>query len=271
MKKHFDAVFCVLTYKTELDLKDFIISAKDACGFSFKIVVVNSFYDKESEEKIKAVATDGDCDFISVENKGYGAGNNRGIDFIRENYDFDYLIVSNPDTVIKKFDLKDLKAIKDEYFIAGPKIICRKRKNQNPATVRNCSLANALIYNGYKKDRKLSIYAGYAVNKLVKLLSFYYLKKTPTLFQAHGSFVIFPKNTLYRLCPVYDENIFLFSEEMDLGYRTKSLNIKSYYLPKIRVYHKEDGSVKLSNVNVYKEGKRSFVYVTDKWKDKKGK
>ncbi|MBO4594315.1 MAG: glycosyltransferase family 2 protein [Clostridia bacterium] len=267
----YDAVFCVLTYKNEKDLKEFISSAKDACGFSYKIVVVNSFYDKESEEKINAVATEGNCDFISVENKGYGAGNNRGIDFARENYDFDYLIVCNPDTVIKKFDLKDLKDVKDEYFIAGPKIICRKRKNQNPAVAKNSKLANALIYKGFSKDRKLFIYAGYAVNKLMKLFSFYYLIKTPTLFQAHGSFVIFPKNTLDKLLPVYDENVFLFSEEMDLGYKTKSLKIKSYYLPKIRVYHKEDGSVKLSDLNVYAESKKSLIYVMDKWKTKKGK
>lgn len=268
--KYYDAVFCVLTYKTELDLQDFIKSAKEVCGFSYKIVVVNSFFDEESEKKIKAVATNGDCDFFSVENKGYGAGNNRGIEFIRENYEFKYLAVCNPDTLIRKFDIAELSKIKDEFFIAAPKIVCRKRKRQNPAVIKNSGLANAFIKKGFIKNSKLLIYCGYAINKLVKFFSFYYFKKTPSLFQAHGSFVIFPKAALDKLLPVYDENIFLFSEEMDLGYKTAALGIKSYYLPRISVYHKEDGSINLSDVNVYEESKRSFLYVERKW-SKKGK
>ena len=271
MKQHFNVVFCVLTYKNHTDLIDFIESAKAACDFKYKIVVVNSFFDESTENNIRSVAEPNGCDFFSVPNKGYGTGNNRGIDFIRENYDFDYLIVSNPDIVIKDFDLKVLGAVKNEFFLAGPKIVCRKGKNQNPAIVKNCELATSLICKGFEKNNKLVIYSGYALNKFVKFFSFYYLKKTPKMFQAHGSFVIFPKTTLEKLYPVYDENIFMFSEETDLAYRLKELKIKSYYLPRISVYHKEDGSIKLSNINVYETVKRSRIYVRDKWrKIKKG-
>lgn len=266
MKNNYDVIFCILTYKNELDLLDFLKSVQDKCLFKYKCIIVNSFFDELTKDKIKAVADKNGCDFINVPNKGYGAGNNRAIEFALDKYQFEYLVVSNPDTIIKVFDLDCLKQYKDKSVILAPNIVCASGKKQNPAIVKYNRSALKLIYFGYKNNKKLALYRGLAINKIRRL--FFLAKKNNNrkiIFQAHGSFVIFTKGALEKLVPVYDENIFLFCEEMDLAFKAKSNGIDTIYVPDIDVYHKEDGSMKLSNLNLYNEIKKSCIYCSEKW------
>lgn len=53
---------------------------------------------------------------MNVENKGYSYGNNRGIEYCHNNYEYDYIIISNPDIIIKKFDFKVKKTNGDIHF-----------------------------------------------------------------------------------------------------------------------------------------------------------
>ncbi len=261
----FDVVFCVLTYKNEKDLIDFLNSIRDKCLFRFKCVVVNSFFDDVTRDKIKEVADRDGCDFINVPNKGYGAGNNRAIEFAFEKYQFDYLIVCNPDTVVRSFNLNCLEAYEDKCCIFAPKIICASGKEQNPAMVNENKTADKLIYKGYTRDRKLPLIIGIGLNK-IKRRAFNSRKNSgKRIFQAHGSFVIFSRSALEKLMPVYDENIFLFCEEMDLAFKAKANNVETIYIPEIDIYHKEDGSMKLTNLNLYNEIKKSCIYCSEKW------
>ena len=82
-----DFIFVVLVYRNIDDLKDFFDHFTIP---NSKVVVINSFYDKNSESSLKNIAEENDADFISVPNKGYGAGNNRGIEYVLNNYDFKY-------------------------------------------------------------------------------------------------------------------------------------------------------------------------------------
>lgn len=260
-----EVVFCVLTYKNGTDLIDFLKSLRENCRFTYKTIVVNSYYDEESKEKISKTAEEYGCDFLNVPNKGYGAGNNRGIEFAIANYDFEYLIVSNPDIIVKEIDLNVCRNAPEKECILAPKIICRRNKNQNPAIIKNSPFGNKLTYKGYKKDKKLLIYAGIAWYHFIRIFMKAFRRKPLKIFQCHGSFVIFSKSVLEKLFPVYDENIFMFCEEMDLGYKARKLGVNSYYFPRLSVYHKEDGSIKVSDLNVYNAMRKSNIYCTEKW------
>jgi GT2 family glycosyltransferase len=128
-KKHFDCVFVLLVYANTDDVKDYIKSF-EKYEFSRKYIIVNSYYDDKSMRAAADVAQQYGCDFINVENKGYGAGNNRGIEHALTNYDFNYLIVSNTDMEVVDFDYDYLNSLK--YGVVGPKIITSTGKNQNP-------------------------------------------------------------------------------------------------------------------------------------------
>jgi GT2 family glycosyltransferase len=58
----------------------------------------------------------------------------------------------------------------------------------------------------------------------------------------HGSFIIFGRNALDTLFPVFNEKMFLYNEELYLGLRAKQLNIPIYFIPSLRVLHMEGAS-----------------------------
>ena len=107
MQERFKYIFVVLTYRNTEDIIDLLDSMKRQVE-DYKVVVVNSFYDEETATIIESIAKKYDAVFINVENKGYSYGNNRGIEYALKNYAFEWLVIANPDTVIKKFDFSTL-------------------------------------------------------------------------------------------------------------------------------------------------------------------
>ena len=265
MKERYDVVFVVLTYKNTEDLKDFLKSTK-TLDFTYRVVVVNSHFDEATEETLREIAESENCDFIDVPNCGYGAGNNRGMEWAAGHYLYDALIVCNPDTVIREFSKAALSPYLGRPVIVAPDVLCASGKRQNPAIVRDNRTADRLIYQGYKRDSKLRMYSGFALNKLRRLRFVRKKKKDGMLiYQAHGCFVIFTKEALDLLSPVYDENMFLFYEEMDLSFKAASVGVSTVFCDRIHIFHKEDGSMKLSNLNLYNEYKKSCIYCCEKW------
>ena len=81
----YDCVYVVLVYRNTLDLEQFFIHQTTP---NSKVIVVNSFFDEMTECKFRKIALLNDADFISLPNRGYGFGNNRGCEFALKKYDF---------------------------------------------------------------------------------------------------------------------------------------------------------------------------------------
>jgi GT2 family glycosyltransferase len=105
---------------------------------------------------------------------------------------------------------------------------------------------------------------------LNKILFYSICKWKKTIFSAHGALLIIPKVVLERLVPLYDERMFLFNEEEHLGRLAASKNIKTCYAADIKIYHKEDGSMRVSNVNQSEQAARSYMVYYDRWIRGKG-
>lgn len=260
--RNVDFVFVLLAYRNYVDLKEFIESVK-AQKINAAYIVVDAFYDNESSEKIKAVAGMAQADYLSVPNKGYSYGNNYGIEFARKNYDFKFLIVSNPDIIIKQLSMSLLKGMGDK--VIGPKIINSRNRMQNPMYESENLIEQRLIYRGLKNNNKLYFYTGIALNKLKRAI---FLKrrgnKVTPVYQLHGSFVIFGRVVLDKLEKVYDENMFLFAEESYLAIKLKKEGICSIYNPHIIVNHKEDGSMSFRD-DISDRLKEGNIYVFEKY------
>ena len=253
-------IFVVLVYRNTKDLDDCIQSIENIV-LSHKIIVVNAFYDKESMEKVKVIAEHHDCAFINIENKGYSYGNNIGIEFARNNFDYEYIVVSNPDITISKFD----DSIIDQNFaydIIAPKITAADGRLQNPMYVKKPFISEWLEYKGFKHRLLWLVRAGIFISKLNRA---YYLrinsnKNIYAIYGAHGCFVMLSKKAVDILFPVYDENMFLFAEEMVLAIKSSEKGLKTCYYDGISIKHKEDGSMKLSNLKMYEELRKSNLY-----------
>ncbi len=265
--KRYEYVFVVLCYRNHNDLIEFTHNIpyyyKD-----YKIVVVNSFFDNITESNIKKAALDNDCDFISVENKGYGYGNNRGIEYCKAHYEYDFLIIANPDVLVKKNDF-DMSDIKGKMAVIAPRINTLSGKYQNPYWVVNNPICEFLNYYGYKHKRRLIIYAGVAINKLIREvyvrgINLFGDKKARKICAAHGSYIIFSRQALERLGQVYDENMFLFAEEALLAHRLRQESIPLLYAGSIRILHKENGSIGLTSIDDDAEERKSIIYYYEK-------
>lgn len=262
----FDLVFVVLVYRNQDDLRDFLESLTVITG-KYKVVVVNSYFDDFSKQEIKNITDIYGCDFINVSNKGYSYGNHCGIEYALKNYEFNYLCVANPDTIVEEFDIQLLNGF--EKDILAPNIKCYPNKSQNPMHVIENKLSIKLIYLGYQYSNKLLFYTGIGINKFIREAFLFYVKlvkkRKYRIFTAHGSFIVFSSNAIREIKQPFDEDIFLFGEESILAEKAARMNTKIYYIPEIRIKHKQDGSMKLSNLNMDEEGKKSFLCYYEKY------
>ena len=176
---------------------------------------------------------------------------------MRNHYEFEYVIISNPDIVVEK----RISDIPDAEIIA-PKIVAASGKNQNPMMIREVKLADYFIYRGIKNNIILLFYGGIALKKITNKLCMFFNKnnKYINIFAAHGSFVIIRKNVIECIQPLYDENMFLFAEEGVLAQRCRKEGFCTIYDSEIEINHKEDGCMKLADFSINNELKKANIY-----------
>lgn len=261
MVKKYDIVFVVLVYRNTQDLIDFFLSNKIKDSIT---VVVNSFYDDETEKEFRQIAEMHGADFISVSNNGYGAGNNKGISYVLNKYDFEYIIISNADIMIDDLVIDNLKHYNNS--IIAPKIISADGKLQNPcAPFKPLRIEMYLRFLTYKGKCRKTMYLFYALSRIKKMVFHLLYPFKKRIFAAHGAFVVIPKSVLLQMLPLYNERMFLFGEETHLALKAEQCKIPTYYAPQVVVRHKEDGSMKVASVNVFEKERDSFIEIYHYW------
>ena len=259
--KKYDFIYVVVLYKNAKDveeLRESIIRQNR----SYRIVLVNNYADEKSLYDIRKLATKfDDVDLVEEENRGYGAGNNVGIEFAVKHYKFDYIIICNSDTVIEKFDV-DVLAPPSKSAIYAPEITCKTGKKQNPHWVSYSPLAEKLQYIACKHENVFLDYLAIALLKIPRIIfqKIYSNSEGKIIYSAHGAFLILSSAAVEKLRPLFDENMFLFYEEVYLANRAKEKGVPTFYVSQIKVFHKEDGSMKLANVNQRRIAHQSVVY-----------
>lgn len=259
MKEAYKYVFVVLTYRNAEDLYDFEKSAKEVFG-DYHVIVVNSYFDEQTEKRIRQIAEDIGGTFFSVENKGYGAGNNAGIEFAINNYSFEYLIVANADLIFRSFDDKNLPK---ENAIIGPALTTVTGKAQNPYWDKERKSIEKTIYKGHKKRSKLCMYWGQGINRVLReifLKRSAHSEKPVRVYAVHGACVMFTKDAVAKLFPVYDTNMFLYYEEAYLAKKASRCGINMMYYPMLDVLHKEDGSTRGLSLDLSGYATNSYLY-----------
>lgn len=251
MKKA-EFVFVVLVYKNLGDLESFL-QKLDTLSQPHEAVVVESYSDDKTRAACTALCEKAGCDCIAAENRGYGWGNNLGIEAAISRYDFDYLIVCNPDIEIRRF-VGTFPYPPEIPCVYGPEIKTLTGKRQNPCMVIASPIRERLLrVFAARPQHMLPFYTAIGLNKLERIaFNLFCSGRVRRVYSLHGSFLIFSQAALGMLGAPFDPEMFLFREEDHLARLARKLRIPMVYFPRIAVTHREDGSMKFLGGNLKK-------------------
>lgn len=204
---------------------------------------------------------------INDENVGFSRGNNIGYQYLKNNFNLDFIIVANNDVLIRQNDFKEVVKsiyIKEEFDILGPDIYNPKTKiHQNPSRTHGFGLEEVrrLVTIYEKQDR--SFPATYLKMKICDLRDFfcrrtndnYSWKKQMYNPVLHGACYIFSKKFINKNNYAFYPETFLYVEEDILFYRCKVNDYKVIYSPELMVEHLEDVSTDMIFTKEYKKRK----------------
>lgn len=241
-KPYYELVFVVLVYRNIDVLRQFFSTL--TLSFSYRVIVVNSFFNQETEEACRALSKEYDADFIPVPNKGFGAGNNSGCQYVMDHYQYRYLILSNSDIIIR--DITCLSQLEEQKAVYAADVRMENGHRQNPHLPFRVGLYLKLLDLSYQWKSNVLMNIAFAFNRILREMVLIWTKlnggRKVKVFSAHGSFIILTYQASRALSPIFHEEMFLYNEELYLAHRCYQLEIPIYYVPKLKVTHLEGAS-----------------------------
>lgn len=220
----------ILNYNAGTLLLDCVESLLKTNYKNYEIIVVDNLSNDNSHIKCKEKFKE----IILIENKenlGYCEGNNVGIRIAKGKF----LVILNPDTVVEPNWLQELL---NAYANRGeglyqPKILATTDHKMLLSTGQMLNLFGF----GYSRSKGEK-----DKNQFDELEEVNYASGT-CLFISH--------ETMKKL-GMFDPFLFAYHDDLDLGWRSIQLGIKSYYVPKSVIYHPVEGYIfKWSRLKFY--------------------
>lgn len=197
-----------------------------------EIIVVDNASSDDSMKMLSAVKN---IEVIeNKENLGFGKANNKGLEKAQGRY----VLFLNSDVLIKHVDFKKLVDYLDEHEDVGALTVKVSLENGrlDPASHRGFpTIWNSLTY--FSKLEKISE----ILPILSSLLGQYHLTdrdltKIHEIDSPSGAFYLSRKNILEELGG-FDNDFFMYGEDLDLSYRIKNKGHKIMYYPDFSVLH----------------------------------
>ena len=220
-----------------------------------RIVVVDNNSSDDSYKKLKRIKKKNLTILKNDSNKGYASGINVGVKYLIEELGSLNIIISNSDVIIdKEDDIKMLSShIKKDIAVSAPVIFENNSLNRG---WKISKISHEILFNLPKIHKYYK-----------KKLSFYeeshYDNDTSIVDVVSGCFFMIDSNALQRV-DYFDENTFLYYEELILARKLKEINKKELVDNRVVVIHDHSVSVDKSITNtkkykILKESQRYYV------------
>jgi len=236
----------VLNYNAGELLLNCIESIKKSAYKNLEIIVVDNISTDKSQEICKEKYPDIKL-IQNDENFGYCEGNNIGIREAKG----DYIIILNPDTIVESNWVEELISAYNKFGegLYQPKILSLNEKQVLQSTGNMIHVFGF----GFAKDKgRKDVEVGEEIKKIG---------------YASGTCLFTSKSVLEKV-GLLDSFLFLYHDDLDLGWRASQIGINSYYVPKSKIYHVESYSLKWSAKKFYwLERNRKYCLLTHYSKD----
>lgn len=206
-----------------------------------QIVVVDNASTDDSMERLKELQ-DHKVDVIRADkNGGYGAGNNLGVRFARENHQATHVLIANPDVEFSEDCLMKMLRIFEKHPEAG--VVTAVMQDAQYGSQRN-----GWPLRGFVREL-LSM--GPVSRRLAKRFLEYpdpYFRDRKAVFvdAVHGSMLMVDADKFLE-CGGYDEGIFLYQEEAVLGFRMRTCGCRTVLLLNCSYRHEHSVSIHKSH------------------------
>ncbi|MHA1832263.1 MAG: glycosyltransferase family 2 protein [Candidatus Helarchaeota archaeon] len=266
-----DLSIIIVNYNTKLLLKDCLNSIKKILlDIKYEIFVVDNASSDGSVEMLEKEFND--VNLIKNEkNVGFSRANNQAIN----NCSGKYILFLNSDTRIE--DKNFVEIIK--YMESNPKVgaICPKLVYENGTTQHAVSsFPNALMYflrfygigklfRSQKIRMIIAKYSGCFISKRFKAMLIPH-KENNNIVKADklsGACLILRKEVVSSV-GTFDENFFLYVEDVDLCKRIKNAGWENIYFPKVEVIHLAEKSSGKMFRKINPEAYKSIYYYLKK-------
>lgn len=157
----------------------------------------------------------------NAENLGFSKANNKGVAQAKG----DYVLILNPDTVLQESTLSEILQFSENqshFGAAGVRFIDGSGKflPESKRNFPNLKVAGAKLL-GYSKH--------YYANHIPQ-------EATAEIDILTGAFM-FVKKTVYKEVGGFDEDFFMYGEDIDLSYRITKAGFKNYFVGSCKVIH----------------------------------
>ena len=213
---------------------------------NFEVIVVDNVSTDSSHRKCKEK-----FDKIRLiqnsKNYGYCEGNNIGIRKAKG----EFLVILNPDTIVESNWLDELLKAYSKFGegLYQPKILSLYEKDVLQST------GNMIHLFGF----------GFARDKGV--VDKYQFEKIEKIGYASGT-CLFTSSKVLKKIGLLDPFLFLYHDDLDLGWRAAQLGINSYFVPSTAIFHAESYMLKWSSKKFFwLERNRKYCILTHFSKD----
>ena len=245
----------VLNYNTEEDTKKYVNQIKDFEILNKIVVVDNKSTTENAFEKLLELKNDKIDVIQSDKNGGYSYGNNYALKYLeKDNENYDYIIISNPDINIneeairkcinKLEERKDVAIVAPRMFDKDNKPIRRsswKIRTPKLDMIHSTRLLEILFYKKLRKGE-------YSVEE--------YKNSELEVEAISGAFFVI-RYDVFKQINYFDEEVFLFYEEDILSSKIKKLGYKILSLNDIKFIHYESKTINKTH-SYYKRIKQLY-------------
>ena len=219
----------VLNYNAGELLLNCVDSLKKSTYTNLEILVVDNISSDSSQKTCKEKFPDIKL-IQNSKNLGYCGGNNVGIREAKGKF----IVILNPDTIVEPNCISELISAYDKFGdgLYQPKILSLNEENIIQST------GNMLHVFGF----------GFARDKGNKVVE--KIEEIEKIGYASGT-CLFTSREVIDKVGLLDEFLFLYHDDLDLGWRAAQIGINSYYVPKSKVFHVESYSLKWSSKKFY--------------------
>ncbi|SMG14812.1 glycosyltransferase family 2 protein [Fibrobacter sp. UWB13] len=235
-------------------------SVRDACeGIDSQIIVLDNGSTEPIIPEIKNFFPE--VEWIdSKENLGFG----KGCNLAEKHATKPYLFFINPDTIISKNAFREMLKFMEEHPEAGT-VGCRIL-NEDGTLQWACRRSFPTIVSAVSKT--IGLAAMFPKSKTLASYNMTYADPDEMIEvdAISGSFFCIRRD-VYETLNGFDEDYFMYGEDLDLCFRTKQMGLKNYYTPVTNILHFKGQSCRTRRWGSYVDFYKAMLIFVKKHKD----